>query len=58
MTGTPAGRPEAAEAIWNFTHDERAPVAPGRVRLRGGLQALAGVGVGLMVMAARHPRRA
>ena len=52
MTGTPAGRPEAAEAIWNFTADERAaavPAAvPGRVRLRGSLQALVGVGVGVV----------
>ena len=49
MTGTPTGLPEAAEAIWNFTHDARAPAAPGRVRLRGGLQALAGVGVGVVL---------
>ncbi len=52
MTGTPAGRPEAAEAIWNFTAGERAaavPAAvPGRVRLRGSLQALVGVGVGVV----------
>ncbi len=52
MTGTPAGRPEAAEAIWNFTADERAaavPAAvPGRVRLRGSLQALVGVSVGVV----------
>ena len=49
MTGTPAGRPEAAEAIWKFTHDERATVAPGRVRLRGSLQALVGVGIGVVL---------
>jgi hypothetical protein len=49
MTGPPAGRPEAAEAIWSFTRDERAAVEPGRVRLRGGLQALVGVGVGLLM---------
>ncbi len=49
MTGTPAGRPEAAEAIWNFTADERATAAPSRVRLRGSLQALAGVGVGVVL---------
>ena len=50
MTVTPAGRPEAAEAIWKFGADEpetRAPTAPARARLRGSLQALVGGSVGL-----------
>lgn len=47
-----AGRPEAALAIWSWRHDEREPeeeASPARARLRGLIQALAGLTIGGIV---------
>jgi hypothetical protein len=49
MTELRAGRPEAAAAIWWLEERIEPTVSGGRVRLRGALQAAAGLAVGAAV---------
>ncbi len=52
MNKVPAGRPEAAAAIWNWRSEmpKRALPSPARARLRGVLQALVGMSIGALML--------